>query len=129
MYFTYRPQLLTWIGIASIAASIAAVYLHFREVGQLRERMEVVTAERDSAISRLDRAQLAVNTCMKVNLENSSQRDKENLRAKAAEARILEAEHEANLAIRTMQDRIANLRSRNLDCPAIDNEYRDWVRQ
>jgi len=116
-----------WIGIAVIAASIAAVYLHFREVATLRHRLEVVTAERDSAISRLARAQLAVNACMSVNLENAQARDRENQRAKAAEARTLEAEQDANREIKEIKSRFSRLRERNLDCPAIDDTFRNWM--
>jgi len=129
MYFTYRPQLLTWLGIAAIAFSVAAVFLHFREVGQLRERLEVVTAERDDTKRRLLTAQVAVNACMQVNLENAQARDAEAERAKDAEVEILRANQAANDAILAIQVRIARLRERNLDCSAIDNEYRDWVRQ
>lgn len=114
--------------MAIISAIVASVYLHFREVSQTRERLEVVISERDSAISRLDRVQLAVNACMQVNLENAQARDRENQRAKEAEARTAEAEQEANHAIEAMQSRIASLRSNNLACPAIDNDYRQWMR-
>ena len=127
MYFPIRPSLSLWIGVAAIAASIAAVYLHFREVGQLRERLEVVIAERDNAISRMARAQLAVSACMAVNLENAQAREAEAERAKDAEVEILRANQAANDAILAIQVRIARLRERNLDCPAIDADFREWM--
>jgi hypothetical protein len=123
----FRPSLSTWAGGILLAASVTAVFLHHREVVTLRDRLEVVTAERDSANRRYAGAQLAVNACMQVNLENSQERDRIAKRYKDAEARIVEAEQDANHAIQVMRSEIARLRGRDMDCSALDNTFRDWM--
>jgi hypothetical protein len=64
---------------------------------------------------------------MAVNLENAQAREAEAERAKDAEVEILRANQAANDAILAIQVRIARLRERNLDCPAIDADFREWM--
>jgi sugar phosphate isomerase/epimerase len=87
-----------------------------------------MTADRDRIAEKLGRADLAVSACMAVNLENAQARDRAAERAVEAEKRVAEAANHADQQINSIMGELDRLRSRNLDCPAIDGRFRVWVR-
>ena len=116
-----------WVIAISAASLITTFALLYAAASIYKGRAEVLQAKHDELLRKHQTAQVAISACMEVNLENSLQRDKENQRAKAAEARIAQAEQDANIEIEEMRSEIARLRGRDLDCPAIDDDYRRWL--
>lgn len=118
-----------WISAILIAGAIAAIGIHFYQDSQTKDRLIAVTVERDTAKEKLGRAELAVKAVMQVNLENAQAREAENQRAKDAEARTAEAQANAEFEIAGINAELEGFRNRGLDCPAIDSQFRDWIRR
>jgi hypothetical protein len=116
-----------WVIAISAASLITTFALLYAAASIYKGRAEVLQDKHDELLRKHQTAQVAISACMEVNLENSLQRDKENQRAKAAEARIAQAEQDANIEIEEMRSEIARLRGRDLACPALDNTFRNWM--
>jgi len=124
MFFAPYKAAAIAIGAALLITGIA-LYIHGAE--RAKAQVTVLEQRLDVAVNAARANSDALDGCKTVNAMNEAEAKKQATIAQAAEARTAEAEHKANIAIVTMQERIAQLRARGLECPAIDKDFREWL--
>lgn len=121
-----------WIAVGAAITAIVSmvIYIHGAEkakalVPTLKKELKTVKADYED---KLARASAAVQACMETNEANAQEAEEQKKRADKVAEMLAEAEKEANENVGVIERESETFRQRDLDCPALDDDFREWVR-
>ena len=115
-----------WVFAITAATLIGGIGLYIHGAERAKAQVIVLTAENEKLLRKNQTAQVAISACMGVNLENYLQREKEKSRADKAVADSATRDSKSDDEV--TQIRNESTQFGNADCPALDGDFRDWVR-
>jgi len=123
----YIAPFKAWAIAISLAALIAGIGLYIH--GAEKAKAQVIVLERD--IDDLERknqtGKAAVESCKAANEQNRQEAEAQKKRADAAVARNATRDKEADDEVTRIRHESAQFG--NADCPALDDSFRNWLRE
>ena len=116
-----------WAIAITLAALITGIGLYIHGAERAKAQVIVLTAENQGLHRKNQTAALAVQACKAVNLENQRKAEESARLAAEAVARNRTRDAEANDEVTRIRHEAAQFG--NADCPALDDSFRDWMRQ
>lgn len=113
------------IGAAAVVAAIALYVIGAEKAKGMVPLLEdaVVAAQADAK-----RNGQAVEQCIAANAANALKAVRQAERAREAEIALSAARALADRDVEVIREEVEVFRDRGLDCPALDNDFRRWVR-
>jgi len=123
------PNLKAWAIAIPSALLIALVTWYVWDAERSKDRLALTEAQLSAAQLAAATNSRAAAECLAINAANAAEAAKQKTIADAALARLAtqstSADSEADRAKRDAE----NLRSAGLDCPAVDDSFRRWLRR
>lgn len=128
LFISGHKILLIAIAAAAVLATVT-IYVHGAEKAKARNTELESRVQRTEQTARLNQA--AVEQCLAANEANALAALAQKDRARDAELRLATAEANAKRDINDINREADNFRSRSRDlaCPALDTDFREWVFQ
>jgi len=121
-----------WVAIGAALAAILSMVIYVHGAEKAKAQVPVLKAEirtvKADYQDKLNRAAIAVKACTDVNLDNYRKAQEQKAKAEAAAQAQAQAEQDAAIRIGDIQREVDRFRNRNLDCPALDDRFREWLR-
>ena len=118
-----------WLLAISLSVIIGSVGLYVYTAERAKDQLVETERAKDKAEAAARDNAESLLECTVTNAANKAEADRQAQNAHEAAQRVADAEERANHAISTLGEQITRLRARGLDCPAIDADFRDWLRE
>ena len=123
----YIAPFKAWAIAILLSAAIAAIGLHVYDYRQAKAKVVALEIENAELRRKNQTADLAVQVCKAVNLENQRRAEINVKRAAEAAARSATRNKEAEDEVTQIRHESAQFG--HADCPALDDGFRDWLRK
>lgn len=119
---------LFWIKIGLAVALVVGVGVHFKLDRDRAKELVLVTKSRDDAQAAASANATATENCLAVNAANIAEANRQAFKAKEAEIRLAAANASAGKDVERIRRDENEFRARGADCPAVDADFRSWLR-
>ncbi len=112
---------------AAMAAVIGSVGYYIYTAETAKAQVIVLEDRIGGLLNTLDRNKTAIQQCLDTNAENESEAIRQAELAQSAVARVAELEARVNQDIEDISHEAETFRT-EFDCPALTDDFRQWVR-
>lgn len=124
LYQAYK----VWFVIVPLAALLAGGWLYVKNARQNADRRAVAEYKLGQSLHSLKTNELALSDCRLINQSNQIQADLMAEQVRKAEIKLAAATATANADVENINREESELRSTGGTCPAIDSNFRKWLR-
>lgn len=120
----WKPVLL----VISVALCVTLVFLYVRGAENAKGRLLVMEQRLAAAEAATAQNSAELEKCLALNQANAREAQLQADRARAAAERVRDLERAANRRVTEVDREADALRAGGLDCPAINADFRGWMR-
>lgn len=124
LYSAYK----VWFIIVPVAALLGSFFLYVRNAERNQERLAVALADKDRALNAAKANNTALNECLATNQMNALEAVLQRGRAEAAERNAAKLATHADEQVGEIDREVDTYRT-EMDCPALTDAFRGWVRE
>lgn len=117
-----------YIKWGAIFAVALLAFFYVRGAEQAKADVITLSSDLDEAQANTRKNQEAFETCSAANEANRAEAERQRHLVMVAEARIEMMRRQADIKVEDINHEVGTFRSAGLECPALTDDFRQWVR-